>query len=645
MQAGVEDVEPALTDWGTLEVELLTKVASHLVGAADKAAMCLTCKGWRRAVHTTVTQVPRGMPLFSACTRFIARLQGPLLASLGRKERADPSRILAGDPASPPHVADLCQRFPNLTHFFAGHNSGLTRRAYTCVELLLPFKQLSSLEIDMLWPFGTHLLAALPRLPGITRLELLSSMDVQWSRGAPLRKADIKAVCRSVNAPLTTLSAHAFACTRGCPVPCSLVMHYLADSCRLTGLVSLSLTCHDALLDEDMDEDLRSLGKLQRLRELRIQGRSPLRGDHFGEFLPTGLTHLDLSGSGLGDRFLCALGPLTDLEILSVADCHNTTGSFLPLLGCRGLRRLDLSGCLFDPDHCEELCSFPQLSWLSLSHCTNMTDEALSQLSTHTAMRDLNLSACSLLKYRGLVCLMSMYHLTRLDLSGTTAGVKQELYIQDLPSLPKYFNLDLLQWLPELKSLNLSDCRHLVAESLGDLLLVTQLEELNLAHTSRSIAASIAVIGELRQLTLLDLHGNIWLPYNLLEAISELQSLAVLDISYTDMDESCLTALHSLTALQKLALARSAWLSDAGLGHLQGVFGLSELNLSDCRKVSLSAILGLVNSEKLRLAKLWLVNCGLNVQLSADETIETAICLKDYQKPIEGPMGICRVVL
>ena len=63
MQAELEDVEPALIDWGTLELELLTKVASHLLGAADKAAMCLTCKGWRHALHTAVTQVPRGMPL------------------------------------------------------------------------------------------------------------------------------------------------------------------------------------------------------------------------------------------------------------------------------------------------------------------------------------------------------------------------------------------------------------------------------------------------------------------------------------------------------------------------------------------------------------------------------------------------------
>ena len=366
-----------------------------------------------------------------------------------------------------------------------------------------------------------------------------------------------------------------------------------------------------------------------------------------------GLTHLDLSGSGLGDRFLCALAPLTDLEILSVADCYTTTGSFLPLLGCRGLRKLDLSFCHFNPDHCGELCRFPQLSWLSFSQCTDMTDEGVSQLSTHTAMRDLNLSACSLLTYRGLVCLMNMHHLTRLDLSGTTAGVQEELYLTDLPSGPKHFNLDLLQCLPSLKSLNLSDGRYLVAESLGDLLLVTQLEELNLSHSSRSIAASIAVIGELRQLTSLDVHHNLWLPYNYLEAISELQSLAVLDISYADLDESCLTALHSLTALQKLSLAGSAWLSDAGVGHLQGVFWLSELNLSDCRWVSLSAILRLVNSEKLRLAKLWLVNCGLNVKFSADETIETAIRRRmawlwegrDFEGTIEGPMGICKVVL
>ena len=87
------------------------------------------------------------------------------------------------------------------------------------MELLLPFKQLNSLEIDMLWPFGTHLLAALPRLPGITRLELLSGMKVQWSKRAPLQRADIEAVCMSVNAPLTTLSAYAFGCTQGCTGP------------------------------------------------------------------------------------------------------------------------------------------------------------------------------------------------------------------------------------------------------------------------------------------------------------------------------------------------------------------------------------------------------------------------------------------
>ena len=527
------------------------------------------------------------------------------------------------------------------------------------MELLLPFKQLNSLEIDMLWPFGTHLLAALPRLPGITRLELLSGMEVQWGKGAPLLKADIEAVCRSVNAPLSTLSVYALGCTQGCTAICrrawsKLVMHCLAVSCRLTGLVSLTLTCQSALLDEDMDEDLRNLGKLQQLRQLRIRGRSPLHSDVFGEFLPTGLTHLDLSCGGLGDGFLCALGPLTNLEILSVANCYNATGSFLAHLGCRGLRRLDLSGCCFDPDHCQELCSFPQLSWLSFRHCKNMTDEGLSQLSTHTVMRDLNLSACTLLTYRGLVCLMNMHHLTRLDLSQTTAGVQEELYSQDLPPERRYFSLDLLQCLPELKSLNLSNCRYLVAESLGDLLLVTQLEELNLSYCHRSIAASIAIIGELRQLTSLDLHANIWLPYNYLQAISELQSLAVLDISYTDMDESSLTALHSLTALQKLSLAGSAWLSDAGLGHLQGVFGLSELNLSDCRRVSLSAILRLVNSEKLRLAKLWLVSCGLHVQFSADETIDTVVTRrripwlfdnKDFEGTIEGPLGICKVVL
>ena len=88
MQAELEDLEPSLTDWGTMEIELLTKVASQLVGAADKAAMCFTCKGWRRAVHTAVTQVPRGMPLSSTCTRFTPRLQGPLFASLAEEEPA-----------------------------------------------------------------------------------------------------------------------------------------------------------------------------------------------------------------------------------------------------------------------------------------------------------------------------------------------------------------------------------------------------------------------------------------------------------------------------------------------------------------------------------------------------------------------------
>jgi hypothetical protein len=155
------------------------------------------------------------------------------------------------------------------------------------------------------------------------------------------------------------------------------------------------------------DVVLKDLGRLEKLRELRLQGCPSVTPSGLLAFTGHNLRALDLHlRDGAFAAFVPVLPPT--LEELGLPYCRSLADADLEALA----RRL------------------PQLRKLDLSQCTAVGDAGLEQLLQRCALRELKLVGCKGLTGKSLPLLLAHRTLRRLDVSGlrwVDAAVEEQL--------------------------------------------------------------------------------------------------------------------------------------------------------------------------------------------------------------------------
>ena len=271
------------------------------------------------------------------------------------------------------------------------------------------------------------------------------------------------------------------------------------------------------------------------------------------------LTNLSLNSCSLSD--ISALAALTQLTSLSLE--NNSITDLSALSGLRSLTALYLSG---NPDieSLEPLYQLDSLTTLDirgreitdeelqaledeLPGCTILTDDpketvteiTLGGFTFRSDVTELNLANCGI---TDISALAACTNLESLNLSGNSIS-----------------SISVLAGMPSLKTLDISGNQ---ISSISPLMALTQLESLNAANNSIS---NIAALSEHTALKTLTLDGN---PLESLNTLSGLTGLETLSLRETGLDDTDLTALHSLTGLKSLDLGGNTGISSSAADAL-----------------------------------------------------------------------------
>jgi len=353
-------------------------------------------------------------------------------------------------------------------------------------------------------------------------------------------------------------------------------------------LVELSLRgCHG--INDDVFSHIACLKRLERL-DMRscehISGHGLLllsdgRGPHCHN-----LNSLNMKGCfGLVD--LRGLAALKTLKCLNVSECWQLTqDSIKYLLPLENLVSLDLAGCRnISNDALKGIHGLERmnrtLETLNLSNCEKLGPFALSSLSSHHALKNLDISGCTNLPSTDLKYLNQLKSLRRLKASHT-----------------HWSGCSALQWLgPDtMEELVLSGCSHLVGTSLAPLKKLKNLHCLildgcsNVPLFDRGLCA---ITSSLNSLTHISLQSCITIGDNGIASIGQLKNLEIANFSdcYGITGEGFKYWI-GMTNLHTVILQGCSSLQDTGIFHLTcNNPSIRELNLKQCRRITDKSII------------------------------------------------------
>lgn len=359
----------------------------------------------------------------------------------------------------------------------------------------------------------------------------------------------------------------------------------------------------------------------------------------------TKLQELYLNGTRITDAGLPALSTLKNLSSLALENTGITDSGFKHLLSLTNLSILGLRETLLTDESAKALVRFPKLTGVTFGG-PRSTDQAISQIVNLAQLNSLALSSPNFTD-QGVEELKRLKKLTGLELAGAKFSGHALSVMADFKDLKRLSingvalqNDDLvpISGCRNLEELVLSQTRldenclsHLkdlvrlsalsITEQTGQGILVsdrglTWLRGLtNLSFTGLRTGfrftnitdQSCAILGQLRNLTRLDLRGN-----NITDGgvahFSRLRRLSFLELSGSKVTDAGLASLAGLTNLWELGL-NNLKVTDSGLRHLESMRRMGRLwiNYTLVTDDGLKHLKGLTN-----LSTLWA--CGTRIR-------------------------------
>ena len=171
-------------------------------------------------------------------------------------------------------------------------------------------------------------------------------------------------------------------------------------------------------------------------------------------------------------------------------------------------------------------------------------------------------------------------------------------------------------------------------QCLGQLSAATALRSLDLSEMTLEAGSHLSMVSSCQQLTFLDVsHIDGQLESQHLHFLSELQFLVELRLgSNRFLNESAvLTTLKPLGCLRSLDVSDSRWLQGTGLYYIGGIQGLSKLNLSQCRGITVRGVVEMISH-----------NCGAMISVTLPGLLNNLRGLYDnIEQKLRGPVDAC----
>lgn len=196
-----------------------------------------------------------------------------------------------------------------------------------------------------------------------------------------------------------------------------------------------------ATLDE---ESIQLLAKLPRLQHLQINVEHRTRPMASALVAMRRLKSLRFDEDGsikedthVSEEFLAAIGTLTELERLSIADMTVTSKSLASLSGLTNLQSLELTGGNDEEDLCAQLPTWPLLKRIDYGHA-RLSSRDLRRLSAFPRMKAIFLSDAELSSDADLALLAELASLEELAINArilSTAGSESFGALRHLKSL------------------------------------------------------------------------------------------------------------------------------------------------------------------------------------------------------------------
>jgi Leucine-rich repeat (LRR) protein/tRNA A-37 threonylcarbamoyl transferase component Bud32 len=442
------------------------------------------------------------------------------------------------------------------------------------------------------------------------------------------------------------------------------------------------------------DAGLENVEGMTSLERLMLDGTRVSNGGLVHIRHLTSLRALSLSFTSVTDTGLTEIEGLSGLEQLTLNATQLSDAGLIHLFPLKNLRRLVANRTHLSDEGLQHLAAWPHFEWLSVGE-TRVTDAGLVHLRGIGRMKFLGLNGLPITD-AGLSNVQTLANLERLNLNATRVTDKGLVYLKGMTHLD---SLDLggtriteaglaeLETLSNLRVLGLKGIGHLSDVAIPQLLHIKGLAEVDLRDTqvsaktfsilqgmlpkarilwsepNYSVASSVLSAGGTVGITLDEASAELAVkaiadlpraPFRLVRARlrgsgqtikkllieignPQLKTLASLDLSGTDIDDSDLERIKPLVGLHELNLAAThvtdkglealkgfislrqlAFDGDAiqgsGLMHLQGLSELAELRLGcpALKELFLVELVPLRKLERLSLAKGSVTNEGAN---------------------------------
>ncbi|GMH39460.1 hypothetical protein BSKO_07358 [Bryopsis sp. KO-2023] len=268
------------------------------------------------------------------------------------------------------------------------------------------------------------------------------------------------------------------------------------------------------------DEALRWLVDIPKLKRLRVGSGNC----HSLNFVPNlvDLSVLSLAGCyALDSDTIKNLEGHTAVGVLDLFDCPNVGDEELGGIGAMvNLSELILSRCTAITDVgiaiLSTSCSAASLTYLDLTGCDIITDQALISISAMSRLEFLSVAGCYQISNDGLKNLVELTSMRRLDISEcpgvTDAGLKHLASALDLVDL------------------NLSGCDEVGDEGMSEITNLRHLKGLDLSFCGKITDEGLMLLVTLAELTHLNLLGCVGVTPGVLPALSNGLRLATLGL-------------------------------------------------------------------------------------------------------------------
>ncbi|HUW20615.1 MAG TPA: redoxin domain-containing protein [Sedimentisphaerales bacterium] len=348
------------------------------------------------------------------------------------------------------------------------------------------------------------------------------------------------------------------------------------------------------------DKGIAHLERLPALKELRVN-RCRVSDEALGHLKQvTTLERLDLPSRGITDKGLADIGQLAKLKELHVGGDITDTG-LRHLVKLTSLEELEIDGEGITDEGIRQIAKLQNLTELNLNVCPGLTEEGIRQIAKLTQLTELNLSlsGCTNLGYEALSELAKIKGLKKLRLSFADTNVT----VSDLSRLNTLSNLG---------ELDIYDIKR--GEGALDISGLTELERLTIyvsekrAFTDRDLES----LANLKNLKNLQLNSHEFSDAGV-ASLAGLINMEILVIGGPNMTDEALSYLSNMKRLGSLIISDGD-ITDTGMKRLEKIESLGRLQITSNCDISPGALDRLQNRiASIRVSKDWEVQKRPNV--------------------------------